>query len=222
MNTDYFTEKYEKDELGSLKIDNVTVEFDRYDEQANGSVELDLKKFYEFVESRENHPGFDEIENAIIYSSVLGGSDRDSEMPSDFDVLLLTEDDYNDKGSIVVPEVTKEPEVTEGRYGNDVFDKEESIVKMEEPYLVANFIMRLLGKYSIFYNDSAIPLHLSYRSNDQFSNGVMRENSYDTVSQNAYREGVPMFGPLPDLGERSQKYAIEWNEEDDVLKACFI
>lgn len=200
MYKEKFLREYKKDNLGKLTIYDIPVSFSDTDMNGFGKVSMGLDDFCDAIEESDNYPGLDHIDLALVHGSSLYKNYDENKMPEDLDILLISERYFD---GVVANRRVIEPDIDERTYGRD--EVKDSIVHVEKPKLTGMFF-RTVGM-----KDSAIKLHLSYRDRDQFENALEDVRGLDTVSINAYNEGVPLFGKLPDYGERNQLHRIEWH-----------
>lgn len=208
MEKEKFVDEYENGRLGYLKVDEIPVRFPDTSIEGYGKICMDLNRFCDIIEEQNAYPNLAALNLALVHGSALYKNSNSYEMPDDLDILLIS-DLYED--DIVVPDKSFEPRVESVSYGKDII--KDVIVETEEPELGGLFIRNLDKK------DSAIGLHLAYRSQKQFENALGDERGLDTVSINAYKEGVPLFGEIPDYGARDQLHEIEWYKENGTWNA---
>ncbi len=182
---------------------NITIQVKPHSEEPDiltARYEVDLERLLKTVRV--------EPEILCVYGSVLNNSYR---IPNDVDVLVLWEGE-----DIVFPRKTIEPETRrlKGFYG--IYDvKVPSAVKAEVPVRKdRGFVEWFFGFNKHYYKETGVPLHIDYRTIDQFITGYEQ----DEISESVIRQGVPILGEdrfleLTKGIDRQVSHRREWSKD---------
>lgn len=159
-----------------------------------GDVKLDLSKLYGIIKT--DHKNIDEasIMAVCVFGNVLYKHFNSpySEMPHDLDLMFILT--HSDNKDIVIPDKVVKPKIRKECIGYGGYEKiiESSAVYTTTPTKIYRTFLDYffsIPKYEPV--DGAIPLHVSYRSVNQFINGLGRG---DTVSESVVEYGIPIIG----------------------------
>lgn len=215
-----FGSYFDEEKLGYFHAE-IPVEFE--EDQRYGEVIVDLKAVYRSLFSDKVDPESSKCCSVCLIGSTLHRSSDVSEMPNDFDLLVLYR---SEERSIFVPGKEVVPRIERRRYGEDRITS--SAVYTKEPSDSKGFL-DFLGIKCYGHKRNAIPLHIVYRTVEQFKKGVEgTEGVNELVSASCYREGVPIIGEdnfeeiAGTIGsgevERDPLHGYEWREVDGVLE----
>ena len=215
---------HDEDKLGSLSFPIPIKPYGKEPDVLNGRVRLELSTLFD--EATQMDPEYGGLVAACVLGKVLF---RNFESPyagmvTDLDLMFITE---SGKGpEIVIPKKTIKPKT---RRVSAPYTEHDVIVSAAVHTTTPvrrnrGLIAYVMGAPRHEFVEGAIPLHISYRSEHQFLNGIAgrpdEPDAGDSVSKSVARYGIAILNQeglsrlVADYPSRNLLHHAEWKVDD--------